>query len=475
MRTSVILGVLALLAGCSSSPLRRDERPNVLFVAVDDLRPELSILGGRARTPHLDRLANQGLLFRNHMAVVPTCGASRRAMLTGRFPTAALLNNDACAKLAQRDHRAPTWPELLRDAGWRTACIGKISHSPDGLIELPADPPGVRRQELPEAWDEIGFDAGPWGTAEAAFFGYEGGATRRRGQSPPLERGSAGASYPDALLAEQACASLTRLADGEDPFLLAVGFFKPHLPFAASAEAWEAVTGRSDGISERLTPPEGFPRWATHGSGELLGNYGGHPDGRRIDEDYARSLREGYLACIESVDAEIGRLLAAAESLQDDRPLLVVLWSDHGWHLGDRGVWGKHTLFDEALRCPLILAGDGLEPRATIIDDVVSSLDVAPTILAACGVAPALPLDGQDLAGYLTEGHAGRNSAPSAWRSGPWRGSSIRTSEGRLTRWQRGEEVVLEPAQAIDGDGLAGQVGPEELRAALAERIWPIL
>ena len=465
----LLLGLLAL-AACASNPSLEERAPNVLFIAVDDLRPELSILGGRARTPNMDALAAEGLLFRNHMAVVPTCGASRRAMLTGRFPRRTELNNDACLKLARPGHEAPTWPGLLRAAGWHTVCLGKISHSPDGRVWPEQVKSAQGELEVPGAWDEAGFDPGPWEDAWAAFFAYEGGATRKRGQSPTTERGADSTRYPDALLADQACARLPELAAADEPFLLAVGFFKPHLPFTARTSDWDGVAGRAEGIVHRPLPPEGTPAWATHGSGELLGNYGSHPDGRRVDDAYARQLQEGYLACVEATDREVGRVLRSARALQDDRDLLVVLWSDHGWHLGDRGVWGKHTLFDEALRCPLVVAGTALGGVPRLVEEPVSTLDVAPTILEVCG-APAMDgaLDGQSLVPFASgPSHRGRGSAPSAWRAGGYRGTTVRTSEGRLTRWTRGdEEPLLERARVCELPGCACEPGDADLESAL--------
>jgi arylsulfatase A-like enzyme len=224
--------------------------PNVLFIFVDDLRPEIGIYGNRIiKTPHLDRLGSQSLVFLNHYVQVPTCGASRFSLLTGMFPrNRAQLRNDAIEQFLSSKAEAPrpeTFIHHLRRSGYHTIGIGKISHSADGLLyDYTGDPKGAKR-ELPHSWDELLFDAGKWGTGWNAFFGYADGSNRQsvKGQVKPYEKGITGDDgYADGLTANLAVDKLEELAESETPFFLGVGFFKPHLPFTAPARYWDFLT-----------------------------------------------------------------------------------------------------------------------------------------------------------------------------------------------------------------------------------------
>jgi len=276
-----ILGLLiAVLAGVSPGPVAATEtnRFNVLLIAIDDLRTELGCYGQDfGQSPNLDRLAKQGTVFTHHYAQVPTCGASRYAMLTGRSPaqTRVFSSNEALYNGASALAPGPlagaqSLPEQFRRSGYRTVCIGKISHTPDGRV-FGYNGRGDGRPELPNAWDELATPFGSWGRGWGSFFAYTGGRHREDGLGNrdlmefTAERDE---DLPDGLMAAQAIEQLRAVQKGGQRFFLGLGFFKPHLPFVATKGDWEAM--------EKVTvPPAPHPErprtdyW--HGSGEFYG------------------------------------------------------------------------------------------------------------------------------------------------------------------------------------------------------------
>ena len=236
---------LVFLCACGAAP---QKPPNVLFIAVDDLRPQTGAYGESGMvTPNFDRFAAQARLFERHYVQVPTCGASRYALLTGNRPaSAAHTRNDAIRDLLPKTERETpeSFAHLFRRAGYRTVSIGKISHYVDGRI-YSYEGEGEGAFEMPFSWDRRIMPYEKWGTAWNAFFGYADGSNRNmeRGAYPPFENADVpDTAYPDGLIAEEAVAQLRELQD--EPFLLAVGFFKPHLPFTAPAKYWDLTTAR---------------------------------------------------------------------------------------------------------------------------------------------------------------------------------------------------------------------------------------
>ena len=406
------------------------QRLNVLFIAVDDLRPQLGCYGhGEMVTPSLDRLAREGRRFNRHYVQVPTCGASRFSLLTGQYPSQPdAYDNGAFATLPREQANAQTsLPALFRQHGYRTASIGKISHSPDGLGENGAP-------ELPFGWNEMGMPLGEWGDAWAAFFAYAGGKTRIVRETPVSERADVpDDGYPDGLIADAAIAKLQQLKD--QPFFLAVGFFKPHLPFNAPARYWDLYDPDALPPAPNPEPPKNVePTISLHKSGEMRGQYTGFSEPRVVTEDEARHLRNAYRACVSYVDAQIGRVLAELDRLGLRNNTVVVVWGDHGWHLGEHGVWGKHTLHEVAMRSPLLVRTPDMATPGAAADGLVESVDIYPTLAELCGLAPPTSLAGTSFVASLQDANAaGKEAVFGFWRHG--RGHSIRTPRYRLVLW----------------------------------------
>lgn len=397
-------------------------------------------------TPSLDRLAAEGRPFRRHYVQVPTCGASRYALFTGIRPSSNdHLRNDAFVRLLPREEqdRPESFVHLFRRNGYYTAAIGKVTHYPDSRIYT-YDGEGDGQVEMPFSWDETTGPVGKWGTAWNAFFGYADGSNRNQkpGQLPAYEMADApDTSYADGLIAQLAIRKLQELKDRR--FFLAVGFFKPHLPFTAPKRYWDLYDADEIAVSPNPDAPIGINPASLHDSREMFGNYGQHADegaaGKRIDDSYARTLRHAYRAAVSYVDAQIGKVLNELDRLGLAEKTIVVVWGDHGWHLGDQTIWGKHTTFERALRSPLILRVPGMALPGLPADGLVETLDLYPTLAELCGIAPPEDLSGSSLVPLLRDpDHPGKDGA-----FGYWNGRrTLRTDRYRLTRYTTGVPLI---------------------------------
>jgi arylsulfatase A-like enzyme len=450
-----------------------ENRFNVLFIAVDDLRPELGCYGvSAAQSPEFDAFARTAIRFDRHFVQSATCGASRYALLTGRSPASSGVvgNNEAFYKGAaalqrQETRGAQSLPELFRRSGYRTVCLGKISHTPDGRV-FAYDGGGDGRRELPHAWDELPTPFGPWKRGWGAFFAYSGGRHREDGKGHQdlmeftAERDE---DLPDGLLATAAIEQLRELSAASEPFFLGLGFYKPHLPLVATRGDWEAF----EGVEIPLTPaPERIvsPYW--HKSGEFYRYDFPFPKERPLAVDDQRQTRRAYLACVRYVDRQAGRVLSALDELGLADNTIVVVWGDHGWHLGDEQIWGKHTPFEEAVRSVLMLRAPGVsEPGVS--QALVETIDLYPTLVDLC--RPAFretehPLDGISLAPLLRgQVESVREASLSYWRDAV----SIRTPRYRLAAKRSGGRLAA--ANLFDVGGETPQPLPLEGRDELVE------
>lgn len=457
-----LLSVLVLLLASGAALA---DQPNVLFIAVDDLRPDLGAYGeAHMVTPHMDRLAEEGRLFRRHYVQVPTCGASRYALLTGQYPARQPSWGNNAFALYRQGHAPPSLPQWFRDNGYRTVQMGKISHSPDGrnLTQNSGGGEGEGSPEIPDAWDTLSTPVGEWGTAWNAFFAYAGGQTRTPGESPPLEAAEVGdRGYPDGVMAEAAVAKLKTLRDGDQPFFFAVGFFKPHLPFNAPQKYWDLYD--RDAIDISSVDP------VRRRGGEFFGNYG-HTAQEASDPDRVRKLRHGYWAATSYADAQVGKVLDALDELGLRENTIVVLWGDHGYHLGELGFWGKHTLHEHSMRSAFIVRTPGMAEAGTPTDALTGSVDIYPTLVELAGLPTPDHIDGRSFVPVLDDPQATiSDHVLGFWRNG----YTIRSEHHRLIR--RGDGVQLfdhrnDPGETTDIANEHGEV-VERLSADLEDHL----
>ena len=450
---------------------------NLLVILVDDLRPTLGCMGDElARTPHIDALASRGLVFDRHYCQQALCNPSRSSMLTGLRPRTI-----GVTTLAQdyREERPEvrTWPQVLRGSGYTTLALGKVHHLPHLSDPLSwSDAPW-----WPER-DHYHTEEGREALAERQrWFAEEGIERKARGlpfEAPEVE----GTQLMDGKLATRAIERLEELAAAGRPFALTVGFLKPHLPFVAPADCWERHepgAGAGDLPGEL---PAGAPDFAGVGLGELRA-YVGIPEDGPLEPELASSLRQGYRACVSHVDDQVGRLLAALERLGLDDATAVVLWSDHGFQLGELGQWCKQTNLETAVRSPLIVSvpdsfGEGLL-RGRRTTALVESVDLYPTLLELCKVPAPGGLEGTSLLPLLRDPdrpwkRAVFSEYPRAYGKLGRRGVglSVRTEQHRLTVWRSGKDEVGAELYGygeslVESTSLLSAPGQEELLARM--------
>ena len=442
--------LLACLGTIGLAAKSQKEHPNVLFICVDDLRPELGCYGKTyIHSPNIDKLAASGALFTNQFVQIPTCGASRYSMITGMLPkTTGYLSNEACHKYisGKPETKDPeTFIHHLRRNGYYTTGIGKISHYVDGLLYDYTDSVGTEL-ELPHSWDEMLFNPGKWGTGWNAFFGYASGENRQslNRMVKPYEKANVDdTGYPDGLTAELALKKLKELSEKDQPFFLGVGFFKPHLPFNSPAKYWDMYDENELPLSPNPYIPENVNKASLHNSGEFNGYKLGDEEASLngpVSDAYARKLRHAYFAAISYTDAQVGKLLDELDKLGLAKNTVVVLWGDHGWHLGDQLEWGKHTIFERALKSAFIIRAPG-KASGENINKVVSTVDIYPTLMDLCGVQMPHETDGRSLVPLLDNPLAKWNEVSYGYYR---KGISVRTSCYRLTKYFRKEKPVIE-------------------------------
>ncbi len=422
------------------------ERPNVLFIAVDDLKPAIGCYGDRlAKTPNIDRLAARGTVFERAYCMQAVCAPSRNALLTGLRPE-TLRIYDLGTNFRRRAPDVVTLPQHFKAHGYASHGLGKIFHVGHGNHEDPASwsVPHYQAKSvqyvLPENRAAL--------TREEALF------SNKKGDVSKLPRGAAfenadvpDDAYADGRIATEAIKRLHGFKESGQPFFLAVGFVKPHLPFCAPKKYWDLHDPAKLPMPDRQQPPEGAPAFAPQFGGELR-NYAGIPasgtDPRRIGAHAdSRLLRRHQLhgRAARATCSTSSIALGLAENT------IIVLWGDHGWHLGDHGMWCKHTNYEQATRAPLIIAAPGKKggQRSRGLAEFV---DVYPTLCDLAGVPKPAHLQGESLVPLIdAPGSAGKRAAFQVYprrteETGPLLGHAVRTDRWRYVEWRKADESV---------------------------------
>lgn len=446
---------------------------NVLFIAVDDLRPELGCYGVTdAQSPNIDAFAKTSMVFNRHYAAVATCGASRYALLTGISPSISRVtsSNEALFKglgsLKQTEQTgAQTMPELFRRSGYHTTCIGKISHTPDGRV-YGYDGSGDGRPELPGAWDDLVTPFGVWKRGWGTFFAYPNGRHRedKKGNNDLMDfTTEEDTALPDGQMARVASDTLKKYANSKQRFFLGLGFYKPHLPFVAPKQDWDAFEG------SRLLPtvhPEKSisPYW--HDSGEFFRYKMPWAKSAPLSTESQLITRRAYLACVRYTDRQVGDVLRVLKATGLDKTTIVVLWGDHGWHLGDQQIYGKHSPFERSMRSTLIVHVPNSHQKVHSTDSLAESTDIYPTLLELCKpsfTTMAHAIKGQSLLPILNNpAHSVHKAAVSYWnnaisiRSKTHRLMAKRTATGGFT-----DIVLLNLTASLDANENIASQHPE--------------
>lgn len=334
---------------------------NILFIAVDDLRPELNFYGANhIKSPNLGKLASESLVFNRAYCNVPVCGASRASLMTGARPTRHRFLDAKTQK--DKDYpEAISLPMLLKQNGYATISNGKIYH---------------HKTDDKNAWDELWQADALWSYALP-----ESQAIRKNThRGLPFEVAEVHDSvYRDGKLALKVMKDLHILKKKKQPFFLTMGLMKPHLPFTAPKKYWDLYDRASIKLPESYVQPQSTPKQAFHKYGELR-NYENIPKKGYLPDDLAKELIHGYYACVSYIDAQIGLVLDELKRLELDEDTIVILWGDHGWNLGDHKLWCKHVTFETALRTPLIIKVPG-KTSGQKTNAITEYIDIYPSLV----------------------------------------------------------------------------------------------
>jgi len=467
----VFLTALAFAESQAATPTSPQTPPNILFIAVDDLRPALGAYGDPlAITPHLDRLARSGVTFERAYCQQAVCSPSRISLLTGLRPDTTGIYD------LQTHHRTrvpdlPVIPQWFREHGYLTVGRGKIFHG---------------KLDDPLAWDSPPSELKLSGTLYAL--------PANRDPAPielgrPQSRGPAweiadvpDETYGDGIIARDAVDFLRHRRPTNRPFFLALGFLKPHLPFNAPKRYWDLHD------PEKLWPPStrslpvGTPDWVSQPGWELRNAYSGVPADYTapIPEETQKKLRHGYYAATSFVDAQIGKVLTALDELGLSENTIVILWGDHGYHLGEHGTWCKHSNFEEAVHAPLLLRVPGRAQGARV-PAPVEFLDVYPTLVQLAGLPAPSHLEGRSLAPFLEDPKRPADKPAfsqyprgSEKTNNPMMGYSITDGRWRYTEWLRtdtGERKLRELYDLANDPHITRNIADDPTHASTIEEL----
>lgn len=419
----------------SAVALTRAESVNVLFIAADDLNTDLGCYGStQVKTPHLDRLAARGVRFDRAYCQQPLCGPSRASIMTGLRPATTgfvRLNDD----LRSFRPDAVTLGQYYQNQGYYVGRVGKIYHygNPSQI--------GTDGHDDVATWQERFNPAGIDKLQEENIVRYPGGVTGKKdglGISMAWwDPVSADEAHTDGLVATRAIDMMKR--NREKPFFVAAGFYNPHCPYVAPRRYFDLYP-----LDQITVPPleeakrdlDDVPPMAVQRDTKNWPYYF-----KGITPDEARKCKQAYYASVSFVDAQVGRLLDAVEELGLVDNTLVVFWSDHGYFLGEKGLWYKRKNFERSVRAPLILAGPGIDARGRVCAQPVELVDLYPTLVDYTGFQIPDGLDGWSLRPLLSDPSTGwAKPAISLVFHGPKaQGFSIRTPRYRYTEWNAGD------------------------------------
>ncbi len=402
---SFVAAICLVVTSCFANAA---EQPNILFIAVDDLRPELGCYGSPiAVTPNLDALAGEGLLFNRAYCQQAICRPSRASLMTGSRPeTTGLFHNYVGLRELQPD--ILTMPQHFVANGYETVYSGKIFHKGDtdeGVswsrlrvnsikgLKKPGGTFALPENQKIQADDRTKMIA-KYG--EAAKRGLASGPAYEKADVPDTR-------YVDGYNTQLAIATLKEcVADQSKPFFLAMGYKLPHLNWCAPAKYWDMYDPAKIPMASESDAPEAGAAMGLHASFELR-TRAGIPKSGPLGEELSRTLKHAYLASTSYVDAQIGLMVQALTDAGVRDNTIIVVWGDHGWHLGDMGVWGKATNYEIATRVPLMIHAPAMKVKGVKTDALVELVDIFPTLCELTGIPIPEHLEGHSFAPLMED------------------------------------------------------------------------
>ncbi len=500
IRLTTGVAAATMIPGCGVLP-GSGKRPNVLFIAVDDLRPELGCYGNTAiKTPNIDRLAARGIVFGQSHCQSAVCNPSRASLMTGLRPD-TIQTWDLWTDFRAKAPEVVTLPQHFKQSGYHAVAIGKIYHNdiPDPqswsepkiyLDDYPFDPDAVyrdpanvaslkkRQEQITQAGDQERYldRFGKWYMKETA--------TEIVDMPDNV--------YYDGAQTDRAIEKLSELKNHEEPFFFAVGYYRPHLPFNAPKKYWDMYDPATIPMAENTFAPENAPVMALNTLRELRGysdfKTTPHPADSFVSEKEARHLKHGYYASVSYVDAQIGRLLDELDRLGLRDETIIVLWGDHGWKLGEHASWAKMTNFEIDTRAPLIISAPGTTRGGSHTNSMVEFVDVYPTLCELAGIRVPEGLEGFSAVPLLRDPQRAWKSAVFSQflREGIWTapdgreymGRAIRTGRYRYVEWTDWEtrefaanELYDHESDPLENKNVAGLPENAAIVADLAARL----
>lgn len=437
---------LIYMAPQSALAQNKGSKPNILLIMVDDLKPTLGVYGDSvAVSPNIDRLANDGLLFNRAYCNQAVCAPSRYNFMFGSRSTSTGLYNFG-REFRDVMPNAVTLPQHFMKAGYHTESMGKVFHIGHGNTNDKAS------WSIPHFKEKVIEYVNPESTnreltREEAYFENTPMYIKDTPPNHELPRGAAWESpdvldeaYADGRVARHAIDRLRELSKNQEkPFFMAVGFARPHLPFSVPKKYWDFYDPGQLPMPEYEQAPEGSPEF-TKKRGHEISQFFPVPRKQDVyDDDLKRKLIHGYYASVSYMDAQVGRVIAELKRLNLDENTIIVLWGDHGWHLGDHAIWTKHTNFEQANRIPIIIKAPGITQAGTSTDQFAETVDIYPTLAKLAGLkkpSGPQPIDGIDLTPVLKDPSKEiKDHAYHAFPMGGYLGEAIRNERYRMIRW----------------------------------------
>ncbi|WP_298238532.1 sulfatase [uncultured Algibacter sp.] len=460
----LMLCMVLPLLGCKAQVDTPNAKPNVLLIMVDDLKPAINAFGDKhALTPNLDKLTKKGMRFDNAYANQAVCAPSRFTLMLGSHGTNTGLYSLG-NKLREKIPNAVTMPQYFAKHGYRTESLGKIFHighgnpGDDQSFSVPHFKDKVVEYVLPESTD------GGQLTIEEAYFQNkaildDNGAKLPKGaayEAPEVED----EAYADGRVANETIKRLREAKERGTPFFIASGYARPHLPFCAPKKYWDMYDPNMLPVTNINQMPKGAPEGAGKNILSEIGNYKPTTEALLHTEEYKRKLVHGYYASTSYVDAQIGKVIDELDRLDLTKNTIIVLWGDHGFHLGELGIWTKHVNYEIATHIPIVVVAEGVTKPNSSTQQFAETVDVFPTLCELAGLPQpkenvVQPIDGVSLVPVLKDSEA--RVRDYAYHYYPKKqlgiGRAIRTNQYRMVEWtKKGKEPVYELYDYTDGD-----------------------
>jgi len=428
-----------LLSGLAPRAVAQTNRKNVLFIAVDDLRPELGCYGAKTiLTPNIDRIAKRGMTFQRAYCQQAVCSPSRTSVMTGARPDTTKVW-DLVTHFRDAMPETVTVAQHFKQNGYFVQGMGKIFHA---------------GYDDPRSWST------PWQTANAPTYAtlktavvLDDNARKKPKGGPAFEMGNVPDDfYKDGKVAALAVETLGTLAKKRDPFFLAVGFAKPHLPFVSPKKYWDMYDPAEIKLAPNPYRPKDAADYALTTSGELR-NYQGISGEGPMPDALARQLKHGYYAAASYTDAQIGKVLDELDRQGLAKNTVIVLWGDHGWKLGEHGEWCKHSNVENDTNAPLLFSAPGMKAAGQSSKALVEFVDIYPTLAEVAGLPLPRHLEGSSFKPLLDDPKRPWKSAAFSQypRGKKLMGYSMRTDRYRFTVWlDREDHDKVEAVELYD-------------------------